>query len=591
MSWSTSNAAVATVADGKVTAVGKGTATIAVTTATGKTASCTITVSAPPTESVLLDKTTLNLYPGNSAALIASLLPLHADDTLSWTSSDEAVATVQNGKVTAVFDGTAVITVTASPSGKTASCTVTVAGPAEAVTLDKTSLELYQNGTAQLIATLVPSTSTDAITWHSDNEAVATVADGKVTARGEGTANIIVTTSSGKTASCAVTVTFVEISVTLDQTQLDLHRGDLATLIPTLAPAGISDTLAWTSDNEAVATVADGKITAVGKGTATITVTTTSGLTASCTVNVTIPATGVQLAREAIILTKGDTATLVATMTPADSTDSLSWSTSDAAVVTVDNGVISAAGIGTATVTVTTSSGKTASCVVTVEIPATGVSLNKTDITMIIGETAKLTATVTPEDSTDVLVWSSSNPAIFTVVDGKVTAVSAGTATLTVTARDGVQATCIVRVKSPVPDRVTSATFNVQERYIRKIPLGTTVEQLLSGLSEKQYCKVFDASGKAADGSALAATGMVVKLLDGDTVKASYTLVVTGDADGDGQVTVNDYVAIKGHILKKSTLDGAYAQAADADGDSDITVNDYVTVKGYILKKNSITAN
>ena len=511
LSWSTSNPAVATVQGGVVSAVSRGSAVITVTTTSGKTASCTVTVTLPPAESITLNQTALQLYPGKTATLEAAMLPLNAGDTLTWTSNNPAVATVQNGVVTAIFDGTAIITVTASPSGKTASCTVTVDGPADAVTLDKTALQLYQNGVAQLIATMTPTTSTDTLAWVSDNPSVATVQDGKISAVGEGTATITVTTSSGKSASCAVTVTFAEISVTLDQTEVTLAPGKTLTLVPTLAPNGITDTLTWTSSDPAVATVQNGVVTAVRKGSVTITVTTTSG--------------------------------------------------------------------------------KTASCAVTVEVPATDISLNKTDITMVMGESATLSATLVPADSTDELVWSSSDPAIFTVNNGKVTAVAVGTATLTVKARDGVQATCIVRVKSPVPDSVTSATFTVKSGYIRKISLGTTVEKLLAGLNEKQYCKVFTANGKAADGGALAATGMVVKLMDGDTVKASYTLVITGDADGDGQVTVNDYVALKGHILKKSNLDGAYAQAADADGDGSITVNDYVTVKGYILKKNSITAN
>ena len=81
-----------------------------------------------------------------------------------------------------------------------------------------------------------------------------------------------------------------------------------------------------------------------------------------------------------------------------------------------------------------------------------------------------------------------------------------------------------------------------------------------------------------------------VQIVDGNKVKASYTLVVTGDADGDGAVTVNDYVVIKAHILKKSTLTGVFAEVADADGDGEITVNDYVEVKAHILKKSSITA-
>lgn len=669
MSWSSSDEAVVTVKDGVITAVDQGTATITVTTATGKTATCTVTVTRPPAESVTLNQSTLKLYPGSKATLIATMLPSNAADTLVWSSDNEAVATVKNGVVTAITDGTAVITVTASPSGLTASCTVTVAGPADAVTLDKETLHLYQNGSAQLVATMTPANTTDTISWSSSDEAVASVKDGLVSAVGEGTATITVTTSSGKTASCTVTVEFATITVTLDQTVLTLVKGDTAELTATLAPAGITDTLVWStsdasilsvdngkltavnkgtatitattssgktatctvtvvipstsvtldktaltlvkgdtatltatvlpaehtdsltwrSDNEAVVTVENGKLTAVNPGTATVTVTTASGKTATCAVTVIIPADSVTLDKDTLTLNKGDTADLIATVLPQNHTDALTWSTSDAAVATVENGRVTATGRGTATITVTTASGKSATCTVAVKVPATGIALNKNDITLVLGDTAKLTATLTPADSTDSFTWSSTDESIFTVQDGKVSATGIGTATLTVSVKEGLQATCIVRVKSPVPDKVTSSAFTVQDAYIRKIPLGTTVSQLLAGLNEAQYCKIYSGDKEAA-GTAVAATGMVVKLMDGSTVKASYTLVVTGDADGDGKVTVNDYVAIKGHILKKTSLSGAYAQAGDADGDGKITVNDYVEVKGHILKKSSITA-
>jgi uncharacterized protein YjdB len=440
-----------------------------------------------------------------------------------------------------------------------------------------------------LQATVLPEGVVDLLQWSSSNTKVVAVEQGVITAVGGGNATVTVTTSSGKTATCTVTVTVPATGVALDKTAVTLHKGGTLQLSAVLTPADSTDNLTWQSDNEAVVTVDRGVLTGVGVGTANVTVATSSGFTASCKVTVIIPAESVTLDRQQLQLYRGENTRLTATMLPADTTDTLTWSSSNTKVVTVENGVINAVGAGEAVVTVTTSQGKTASCTVTVNVPAAGVTLNQTDVTLKVGETATLTATLTPADSTDTLTWSSGNEKIFTVKDGVITAVAPGTATLTVTAREGVQATCTVRVKSPVPDGVSSQTFTVKNGYIRKIPLGTTVSHLLEGLNEKSYCKVYIGE-KEADGKTLAATGMVVKLLDGDTVKASYTLVVTGDADGDGEVTVNDYVAIKGHILKKAALSGAFAEAADADGDGGITVNDYVEVKAHILKKNSITA-
>ena len=81
---------------------------------------------------------------------------------------------------------------------------------------------------------------------------------------------------------------------------------------------------------------------------------------------------------------------------------------------------------------------------------------------------------------------------------------------------------------------------------------------------------------------------MVVKILDGSKVVRQYTVVVTGDSNGDAKINVADMMSVKSHILKKSTLSGAYNMAADVNGDGKINVSDFMTVKGYILKKNDI---
>ncbi len=162
---------------------------------------------------------------------------------------------------------------------------------ATGVTLDKTAVTLKEGETATLAATIVPENTTNkTLTWSSDKEEVATVADGVVAAVAEGTATITVTTSNGVTATCTVTVEKVTVdatAVTLDQTEVALKVGENVTLTATVAPEDTTDkTLTWSSDKEAVATVADGVVTAVAAGTAAITVTTVNGKTATCTVTV-----------------------------------------------------------------------------------------------------------------------------------------------------------------------------------------------------------------------------------------------------------------------------------------------------------------
>ena len=129
VTWSTSNASIATVNNGEVTAVSAGTATITAT-ADGKSATCTVTVTAAtvPVTGVTMNKTSTSLYVGDTETLTATVAPDNATNkAVTWTSSDSAVATVdQNGVVTAVAHGTATITVTTEDGNYTATCTVTV---------------------------------------------------------------------------------------------------------------------------------------------------------------------------------------------------------------------------------------------------------------------------------------------------------------------------------------------------------------------------------------------------------------------------------------------------------------------------------
>jgi len=130
--------------------------------------------------------------------------------------------------------------------------------------------------------------------------------------------------------------------------------------------------------------------------------------------------------------------------------NSLIWSTSDAGVAIVDeNGTVTAVGCGKATITATAGS-VSATCIVTVINPAKAISLNKNLMTLTIGQSETLTATVTPADTTDSIEWKSSDAAIATVADGKVTAISAGTTSITVTA-GSYSTVCVVTVEEDVP--------------------------------------------------------------------------------------------------------------------------------------------
>lgn len=160
--------------------------------------------------SVTLDKTEISFYAGETETLKATVLPSNADEdrTVVWTSSDEKIATVRGGVVTAVAEGEA--TVTATAGSKSATCKVTVLHTVvnvESVSLDVTEAAIFVGETLTLKATVNPSNADEAanLTWTSSDETIATVKDGVVTALAMGSAEITVS-CSGKTAVCVVTI-------------------------------------------------------------------------------------------------------------------------------------------------------------------------------------------------------------------------------------------------------------------------------------------------------------------------------------------------------------------------------------------------
>ena len=252
------------------------------------------------------------------------------------------------------------------------------------------------------------------------------------------------TPSGGNGGSQTGPTTVAVTGVSLSKTSLSLVEGGSETLTATVAPSNATNkTVSWKSSDASTASVdANGKVTAVKAGSATITVTTADGSkTATCSVTVTsknVSVTDVTLDKTEAALTQGETVQLTATVKPDDATDkTLTWSTSDSKVATVDEtGKVTAVETGSATITAKAGD-KTATCAVTVTakvIEVTEITLDKTEVEIIEGETAQLTATVKPDDATDKSIeWTSSDESVATVDNsGKVTAVSEGKVTITV---------------------------------------------------------------------------------------------------------------------------------------------------------------
>ena len=143
----------------------------------------------------------------------------------------------------------------------------------------------------------------------------------------------------------------------------------------------------------------------------------------------------------------------------------------------------------------------------------------------------------------------------------------------------------------PIPEYITSSIFHVSEAsgYISKITVGTTVYTLLQSINEAEYVSIFDKNGAGVSGDNMLATGMRANIMDADQAVKRYTIIVTGDTNGDGKINITDMIAVKACSLKKSDLSGAYEKAADVNGDGKINITDFIKVKATTLKKDTIT--
>jgi uncharacterized protein YjdB len=476
--WSSDNVLVATIdSDGLVKGVAPGITVIRVSDVSGKVrfADCVILVqeAAIPVTNVSINKPITTVSVNGTETLNYTVAPSNANNkNVTWSSNNASVATVDNkGTITGIAAGSATITMTSEDGGLTSSCVVTVTNEAIAVTgvtLNNTVFTVSVNGTGQLLATVAPTNATNKnVKWSSNIADIATVnANGLITGISAGTAIVTATSEDGGfAASCVITVQEAVIPVTgmsLNKNILTVSVNGTEQLAATVAPANATNkNVKWGSNATNIATVsAEGVITGIATGAATVTATSEEGgFAASCVITVqeaVIPVTGVSLNKTVLTVSVNGTEQLAATVAPANATNkNVTWSSNAATVATVSaEGVITGVSAGTATVTATSEDGKfTATCVITVNIPVTGVSLNKTAIDMYVGDVEQLSATVIPNDAvnTDV-TWSSSSPTVVTVSDdGVVTGVSAGTATvtLTLTSDDGkFTVTCAVTVKN-----------------------------------------------------------------------------------------------------------------------------------------------
>ena len=335
----------------------------------------------PVVTSISFDKNEISIKVGESETLKVihepSDLPV---PSYTWESSNEDVATITNGKVTAMSVGEATIKVTAAELGLTASCKIKV-NPVEAETivLNTTNQELKIGDEFQLTATIEPENTTNkSITWESNDDKIATVTEeGLVKAVGVGKA-IITVTSGNVSVTCNIEVEPIQVTgISLSHEDIEIEITDEFKLQATISPEDATNKkVIWQSKNPNIAEVDDnGNITGVNEGNTVVTAKTEEGnFSASC--NVTVNLKGLRLTMSDIkMLPNTEELIWVLYSTSDKAYVNATWSSSNPNVARVigdgpgtNSALIKALSIGTTIITATSADGsKQASCTIVVQ--------------------------------------------------------------------------------------------------------------------------------------------------------------------------------------------------------------------------------
>ena len=364
--------AVKVLSDGTVRAVGIGEARITVMTDNGKAAYCNVTVRRAP-GSVSVSKSKVTLGVGEKYRLSCTLPYGTAANGFTYSSSNSSVVRVdkKTGEFTARGVGTAKLTVR-TYNGKTAFCTVTVKEAPKSISLNKRQITLGIGEEFDLDSSLPSGCGAYSVKYSTNNSEIAAVraGGGLVTAKAVGTAKIIVRTYNGKAAVCTVTVKKAPSSVGLNKTRLVLGVGERFDLDSHLPSNCGACNVTYSKNNSKAASVrkAGGLVTAKAVGTAKITVKTYNGKTAVCTVTVKKAPNRITMNTDKITLGLKDSFTLYADCPKGSSCSSLTFTSSNPKVVSVDKkGKITAKSYGKAVITALSYNGKKTSCKVTVE--------------------------------------------------------------------------------------------------------------------------------------------------------------------------------------------------------------------------------
>jgi len=504
VTWTINNSNVASIdASGHVIAKSPGTAVVTGTFGNNKTVTSNITVIAPIKEITITNpnikkegsnKTLDLINVGTIENLTINYNPeiTSSNKDITWTSSNENVATIKNGVITSKGKGSTTITAT-SANGVTDIVIVTVKIPATSIKINESqTLRIIKGDKKRVTATINPAnTSDDTIEWKSqDTNIVSITNDGTITAKNAGQTTIEAK-AGNQTDTLKVEVIIPITSFTLKgNNQLDVLKGTTKQIETEINPTDTTEekTITWTSSNEKVAIVDEnGKVTGKSGGTATITGTLQNNM--KVTVNVTvsiIPVTNMTIKETELNLLRQEKHPIEVEFDPENTTekDLLVWSSTDDEIATVENGMVVAKKEGTATIKGVLNNLEVSMLVNVKEIHLESIKVEQTKNTIEIGETTSLNLVLNPIDTTDDLIFTykSSDESIAVVSsDGTIKGLKKGTTTITITHQSGIETTFDINVIEPENPKTWDSVTN----YIILL-IGSTISLTLISMKNKK---------------------------------------------------------------------------------------------------------
>lgn len=400
--------------------------------------------------SIKLNQHNVNLGVGYNTTLKVVDTGGSSSTTVVWTSSDSSVATVNNGVVTGVKPGEAIIT--AKIGAEQAICKVVVINnfvPITGIRFSNSNKTILVGSTQKLSVTVTPSNaSNQSLSYTSSNPNIATVdSEGNVKGIAVGEAYITVSAAGYQAVANIKVINTISLNSISIPKNLQLKEQSSSTLNVTFNPSNATNKkVTWKSSNPNVATVdSSGNVKAIAPGTATITVISSDGgKVATCNVEVTALSkklTGISLNKTELSMELDTEETLTVIFNPEYAENkNIKWSSSNTKIAKVSNGKITPVKPGKVEIKAVSEDGNyEAVCQVTIlSPPIESIKFAQAKQSVALGSIVTLKTISTPTDTAiNNPIWTSSDETVATIKDGVLTALKLGTTVITISNEDG----------------------------------------------------------------------------------------------------------------------------------------------------------